>query len=817
MKKLLMILTALVLCVTMAALAPAQVMAAANGNGTKYVSEVKVGMGETSDEAAAELLAEGFTILKDSDGEYADLNYEAGTKSGMKKGPTQKIVYLGYKTSDDPGKAITDLAVMNMNGGYSVEEYNVLMEKYMEGQIKPFVDRFLSTLEEYRENYNKPADSLNHKRADYYRQMLNLLTDDDTGDQPIGDLLLNKTKYELCDDAYNKLSDADKKKHADILTLLTQGNGQAIMMIETLLARSADTADNSWMDRIKDFDLDALKAKIKKANPNLTTEADVIAELDKQYYDTAMKLVSKQAVLIESLNDESNDDVENELVNKEDNTEENKKRLAKLSENTTAQEAGDIAVDMLDAEADMVTGGEVLENIVITEYLDVTDYGDDTLLAFFQNDADGYSAESVREWYPIVESLSEGQIAALDFLSLKDLIAVAITDEAGYKDPGVDKLNKASVYQDVDREIFEPGGVALTNKTLRDKQNGKEDINNTDFCLSGVGIALWVSTGISAVGLGATAIGAKVIGGSAPAASLTERVTSLTEKIINAKKVMEATVSDPFYIAHPEFVDTLQKSAQNNIVRNTQALTKANKALDAAKADIAARSSFCKALAAGFAVITAILAGLSIYVTISEMLEYYEVTFKPIPKYIVDEADITEIKNGEQVVVRNDTAYYKAVSCNRKEGKSDVEKTNYKILGTTNDLNGDVGKQWLSLYSVKYEQGKPILADSFKVVKGNPELPKGYETGIHRFGESAAFNLTSKLYCYNDKPDGTYVYFKNADQTVKAMTGGEASKTGSLISFGSLAIGGGIGLVLGGGLVALIMTIRNKKKKETKE
>ena len=815
MKKFAMILISLVLCITMAALAPAQVMAAANGSGTLYVSEVQVGMGETSDEAAAELLAEGFTILKDSDGEYADLNYEAGTKSGMKKGPTQKIVYIGYKTTDDPSEAITDLAVMNMNGGYDVEEYEVLMNKYMDSQIKPFVDRFISTLEEYRENYNKPADSLNHKRADYYRQMLNILTDDDTGDQPLGDLLLNKTKYELGDDAYNALSDVEKKNHADILTLLTQGNGQAIMMIETLLARSADTADNSWMDRIKDFDLDALKEQIKKDNPNLTTEADVTAELDKQYYDTAMKLVSKQAELIESLNDETNDDVENELANKEDNTEANKARLANLSENTTAEEAGDIAVDMLDAEADMVSGGEVLENIVITEYLGVTDFGDDTLLEFFQNDADGYSAESIREWYPIAASLSEGQIAALDFLSLKDLIAVAITDEEGYKDPGVDKLNKASVYQDVDRAIFEPGGVALTNAALRSKQNAKEDINNTDFSLSGVGIALWVGTGISAVGLGATAIAAKVIGGSAPAASLTERVASLTEKIINAKKVMEATVTDPFYLAHPEFVDTLQKSAQNNITRSGQALTKANKALDAAKADIAARSSFCKALAAGFAVVTAILAGLSIYVTVSEMLEYYEVTFKAIPKYIVDEADITEIRNGEQVVVRNDTAYYKVVSCNRKEGSSDVEKTNYRILGTSNDLNGDVGKQWLSLYSVKYEEGRPILADSLKVVKGDPNLPSGYETGIHRFGESAAFNLTSKLYCYNDKPDGTYVYFKNADRTVKAMTDGEASTTsGSLISFGSIAIGAGVGIIIGGGIVALIMNAK-KKKKET--
>ena len=156
MKKISMVFVALLLCFTMAALSPAQVIAATSDSAKhQYISEVKVGMGATSEEAAAELLAEGFTILKEDGGSYADLNYEAGTKSGMKKGPTQKVVYLGYKTTDNPKEAITDLAVMNMNGGYSVEDYEVLMANHMEGDIKPFVDRFIAALEEYRENNNQ--------------------------------------------------------------------------------------------------------------------------------------------------------------------------------------------------------------------------------------------------------------------------------------------------------------------------------------------------------------------------------------------------------------------------------------------------------------------------------------------------------------------------------------------------------------------------------------------------------------------------------------------------------------------------------------
>ncbi len=187
MNRIITITISILLCLTMTFLTPAQVAAsAAEGEKKTYISEVKVGMGETSEEAAKELLAEGFTILTDDSGKYADLNKDAGSKSILKKGPNQKIVY----------DAITDLAVMNMNGGYSFQDYEKLMDNHLDTQIKPFVDRFIATLKEYRENLKKPKDSINYKRANYYRTLLNKLTDDDTDGKPLGDLLVNQTKYE---------------------------------------------------------------------------------------------------------------------------------------------------------------------------------------------------------------------------------------------------------------------------------------------------------------------------------------------------------------------------------------------------------------------------------------------------------------------------------------------------------------------------------------------------------------------------------------------------------------------------------------------
>ena len=59
------------------------------------------------------------------------------------------------------------------------------------------------------------------------------------------------------DSAYNALPAAEKK-HADIITIIAQANGKATLMLENLLSRAADTAENSWLDRFITADYDDL-------------------------------------------------------------------------------------------------------------------------------------------------------------------------------------------------------------------------------------------------------------------------------------------------------------------------------------------------------------------------------------------------------------------------------------------------------------------------------------------------------------------------------------------------------------------------------
>ena len=219
---------AVILAVLVMAIMPAQVFA---DSLPEYISEVKVYIGDYKDAEK-----EGFKILNGDNGNPIDLNQGAGGGLGSKG---DKAVYLGYKTTTKASEAITDLALMNMKGGYSVAEYEALMETQMKSQIIPFVDSFLVTINEYRENYKNGTDE-NKQKAEYVYEALNKFIDDDTG-KGLGDLLLNETKYEMGDKAYNALSDEQKKEHADILTIIAQSNGKATLMMENLLVRAADT------------------------------------------------------------------------------------------------------------------------------------------------------------------------------------------------------------------------------------------------------------------------------------------------------------------------------------------------------------------------------------------------------------------------------------------------------------------------------------------------------------------------------------------------------------------------------------------------
>ncbi|MBR4554680.1 MAG: hypothetical protein IKO27_03705 [Ruminococcus sp.] len=98
--------------------AQAPVLANALEDGPLYISEVYLSYGDTDEKAKKWLEDNGYEILDQNLNEDAE-----GGVSWLGLASKKRSVYLGYKTTDDPDEAITDMRAMNMRGDYSYNEY----------------------------------------------------------------------------------------------------------------------------------------------------------------------------------------------------------------------------------------------------------------------------------------------------------------------------------------------------------------------------------------------------------------------------------------------------------------------------------------------------------------------------------------------------------------------------------------------------------------------------------------------------------------------------------------------------------------------
>ena len=775
---------AAIMALLIAATLPAQVFA---DSLPEYISEVKIGMGENADGAKAALA--GYTILSDEKGNPVDLNQNAGGSMGSKG---EKVVFLGYKTTTDREEAVTDLALMNMKGGYSVEEYEYLLETHIKSRIIPFVDRFMSAIDEYRANL-KSENSANRQRAQYIKAILNKFIDDDTG-KGLGDLLENETKYEMGVKAFNKLSAADKAKTdvikesekeynklpadkkadcADILTILAQSNGKAVLMLENLITRAADTNEDNWIDRFSSITYKDLTDIMEGVLPE-----DAGMELAKEYDSDAKKILAMWDDFSEQLNSIKKADA----VVKKFDEEEIEDRLDEM-ENFDGQSDSQAVVDAVEeslAVQDELNSMMVAsETVAVSEYLDSIEYGEGTLLDFFSQSSEKIS-EDITVLYPLVASLTEGQLSGLDFVSLKELIAIAMTNENGFSDKELESIEEISIYDGVNRDLYKKGGVALTSDALRAKT---EELGKDGNPLGGWTIAMMVFT---AATFAAFAVSAGI------------KIQASTW--IRNQKIAMKRVDELFRASKAE------KEAGNLLgPASTERSQLMDKYLVSPEymQDVTARNVWGTRLMVGFSIAMVILAGVTTYLAYRDMVNYYKVEFTPIPHYMVDEKDITAFdENHNKIVLKNQPAYYKAVECNRT-----ANDEMFKILGTCADMNGDVGRQWLALYAQKSDVAAPILADSLLVKVGNADVPAGYKTGIHMFGSGTAFNLNSELYDWNKSAPSVFVYFK-----VDTASSSSASAAGSNFTAGNLALAGAGGLAVGALISGIAASVAGKKK-----
>ena len=810
MKKLSIIILAFMLALTIACTLPAQVFA---DSLPEYISVVKVYEG-SCDKAASE----GFKILSDEKGNPIDLNQGSGSKEIGAKG--NKKVYLGYKTTTDRNDAITDLALMNMRGGYDTAEYDKLMEGQMSQQIIPFVESFLAAINEYRENYNS-TKAENKARAQFIHDALNKLTDDDTAGAGLGDLFLNETVYEMAKPKWDALSDtekektsfyeinnkvrdslpeAEKNKHADILTIVAQSNGKITLVMQNLLTRGADTGNDTWFDRFEETTYEGLSEDTE------LPPVDAAKALDKQYEDDAKNILDKWDAFREQLLDYEKN---METVEKfdEEKAEQINEDVENLSENTDPEKAADTLIDYAEQQLLNAELMNCVQNAAIHDILEETEYLDGTMLDFFSMTKEEVE-EDITVLYPIVASLSKGQRAGLEFLSLLDLFNVALTTAEGYKEIDLSKVEKASIYADVDRGIYKKGGVGLTSDALRAdalKRISEQSEDSFFDMFSTSTLVMMALTGVAALGTFLSLAAYTTM--KLDVYTLNKVTDGIYTKLF--KDTAEKVNGHKFAVLaknYPDFEKTFlekTKSMKKGEIGSSDLGKWVEDYSEEYAEKMAPKTNVAGYLSVGFAVAMIALAVVTTYLSYRDMKAHYNVDFTPIPHYMVEEKDITVTnENNEKIVIKNQSAYYKAVESNRKKGDSYYDK-----IDTCADMNGCVNPQWLALYAAKNEAMSPILANSLKVVVGDTTVPQGYETGIHMFGEKAAFNLNNKLYCWNQKATSVMVYFK-----VDKAAASSASTAGSNFTAGNLALAGIGGMALGAVACAFAVSAAGKKK-----
>lgn len=178
-----------------------------------YISEVRISTANTAADAKDWLWDNGY--------EVQDQNLNEGTG--------KDAVYLGYKTTNDPDKAITDMAVMYMDGGYSCSEYEAML-KNQKKNVEKLVGCIQNALKEYRINYNDGA--IGAKKA---HEMMNQLKEDDSG-KGMGDFLLDESLSEK-----------------NLVKVIMQGNSTAMISIYQGLALACSESKNdNWLKRLSE-------------------------------------------------------------------------------------------------------------------------------------------------------------------------------------------------------------------------------------------------------------------------------------------------------------------------------------------------------------------------------------------------------------------------------------------------------------------------------------------------------------------------------------------------------------------------------------
>ena len=777
-------------------------------DGGKYVSDVYIAYGKTEDEAKEWLEKNGW--------EPVEGDFNAGKASFWDDNKIQDqnvAAVMGIKRTDEKDNAITDMAVMNMKGGYDLPKYEDLVNE-KRSEIDEFINTFLPVLQEYRANLNGEGSESGQARAEMARELLNHLYDggkddpyakNDTGGY-LGDLFAEPIRQE------------GNENGIDLEQVILESTGAAVYAVEVALALATDTSQDSWLDRAGGLTGDELSENISMYVPEAEGQDIAPSSLDQflgQKYGDAAQILSAQW---DSVNEKMRwyeDYNEKHDLWQHDNESEDAyaDRVVKSFDKLKKSDP-----DAYNEEYDKYTESTVFY-YGLYEIPYEGDWGE-TLGDFFNPSDEAYANPEDASFLPMAAAMSPGQRAALNLVPLSSMIMLGVQDEKVIEKlmPDIEEIlgeaKEISVYSGMNRGIFR-NGVALTSNASMEMSRGYDPFADIGS-FSGYYNIICYSAMIAAVPI--IGYGARVVAVNPIDNKLIKRFNMHTSHLERYNEALQNEI---------EFKSQVDQGLKKWGTTWTEEewkkayyedLEKVNELEDKILDEQAEISDISRARLAG-KIIAGIGAALLIGAAVAkgvQVYKYYQKDFIPIPSMIVDEADIvtySKDKDGNETknIDFDQFVYYQAVKCNRQEvgeigdWQSGVEEYEEHGCGDIADLNADMGQEWLALYTVKSQaKGDPILADTLTVQYGSKDMPKKCSKGLHLFTYSNILDLGDTAYCFNNGKEGVY-FLWGEDK------GAFAKDVASTFGTGQMALAGIGGLILGIAATTLVFARKRRK------
>ena len=724
----------------------------------------------------ADSYREAQQILADSEfKDYRLLN------ENLNEGTGEIGTWLAYKTTTDIEDAITDLAVMQMNGGYEEGNYQQMIQQSME-EYTQFGQIYQQAIDYFVQAYDA-GDFL----ADAAYRQLNLYTT--ITDEKLGIKIPDYDGELFGDVLYNGIGDSD------LATIFLQGNSYALQNIRSLLAMgvSYNQDGSHYLEKV------AQEVSRLASDPALYAGED---------YDQLALLISGCILTFQKMFKELSA-YEGEMNYYDDQQTDLEIKYAEYK-----------------SFADRMREVSYLNGQTLYEFC----------LGYTLNKAD------LSSLYPLAAALNEGQAAMTRVNHYYDVVRYSMSDypqetleemiceqEELYADAPFD------IYTGVDRSIYY-GSFALTSDAYRadaytesgflDYMFREQTALGVSSVLSfagGTALSIWavrntLAAKQAAIQLqqdAATQFAANKAAAIKAAQYAKDNVgitTGNTIAVGDASSLGNAAVSygptyddvanalltkygaNPDLVSQPFFMKMHGLTCKSSLMDKADlAMAKKmneefNRALSTNQKQTAQALKDAQEMTQNVSDVGSSVSGatvalyvagglLLLYSVISLGLTvayYYNPTYDDVPVALVD---LVETSDGDRYI-KYDVVY----EAQDKKGKY-----------SAGDLNAFEAQRWNALYYTKsYEAGKPLLADEFSFSNSNNKAKTGYAP-VHRFGEVVCYDLNK----YNFNDDTSIYLSVKQSKNDKSAVAQVPQVVGSIFTNGFWLLFGASGALVG--------------------